>query len=153
MSASCQIRWATPSDEGPLLALMQALAEFEGYQAKFCVTEPVLTRMIFDQQSIQVLVAEDRATSDLIGMLVFYSLPFSYDLKPWWYIKELYVEPAYRSEKVGQRLMESLIRYCKEQGSSRIRWDVLADNHRAQQFYQKQGATHNDDWLLYSIGL
>ena len=148
---NCRIRRAQPGDEPRLLLLMQALAEFEGYLSAFCVTEQALTEVMFQTGQVQALVAEDQ--QQLIAMLVFYQLPFSYDLKPWWYIKELYVKPAYRSQQLGQQLMQQLIRDCQAQGGSKIRWDVLSTNQRAKAFYQSQGGAHDQQWELFSLKL
>lgn len=76
---------------------MKALAVFEGYIEAFCVSEQALTQVLFDTKQVEALVAEK--DQQLVGMLVYYRLPFSYDLKPWWYIKELCVAPNYRSQQ------------------------------------------------------
>ncbi|MBB1485098.1 GNAT family N-acetyltransferase [Oceanospirillum sediminis] len=148
---NCRIRRAQPGDEPQLLLLMQALAEFEGYLSAFRVTEQALTEVMFQTGQVQALVAEDQ--QQLVAMLVFYQLPFSYDLKPWWYIKELYVKPAYRSQQLGQQLMQQLISDCRAQGGSKVRWDVLSTNQRAKAFYQSQGGAHDQQWELFSLKL
>lgn len=144
-----QIRWAKPGDEGELLVLMKALAKFEGYIDQFAVTEADLSRVLFQEPSTQVLVAQVEQT--LVGMLVFYRLPFTYDMKPWWLMKELYVDEQYRSLGIGEQLFQALKAYAQAEGGSRIRWDVLSTNLPAQRFYQRQGARHNDQWQLYDL--
>lgn len=149
--SKAQIRWAEPGDELALLKLMQALATFEGYRDQFAVTESALNDVLFQRKTAQALVAE--IAHQPIGMLVFYPLPFTYDLKPWWLMKELYVEPAYRNDGVGEQLFSALTHYAKAQGGSRIRWDVLSTNLPAQRFYQRQGARHNQNWQLFDLTL
>lgn len=146
-----KVRWATPGDESQLLALMSALAEFEGYKKDFCVTEQAVTDVFFQQKSVHAIVAEDN--DQLVGMLVYYKLPFSYDLKPWWFIKELYVVPEYRAHALGKALMQTLIDHAKQNGGSKIRWAVLHDNDRAQQFYKRMGAEKEDLWDLFNLEL
>ncbi|CAH0543196.1 GNAT family N-acetyltransferase [Vibrio marisflavi] len=145
------IRRVQPGDEPELLQLMEALAEFEGYSEAFCVSEPALTQVLFETEQVEALVAEQ--DQRLVGMLVYYRLPFSYDLKPWWYIKELYVAPAYRSQQLGREMMQSLITHCRQQGGSKIRWDVLSNNHYAQDFYRALGAKAELHWQLFSLSL
>lgn len=146
-----RVRWATPGDEPRLLTLMSALADFEGYSEDFCVTEQAITDVFFEQQSAQAIVAE--SNDQLVGMLVFYLLPFSYDLKPWWFIKELYVEPECRAQALGKSMMQALIDHAKRKGGSKIRWAVLRDNDRAQRFYKSMGAEKDESWDMFNLEL
>ena len=84
-----------------------------------------------------------------MGMLVFYQLPFSYDLKPWLYIKELFVHKSARGKGIARSLMIALAKDAEHIGCSKIRWDVLTSNDKAQRFYNKLGARFNSDWQLY----
>ena len=143
------IRHALREDCAELVDLMRALAEFEGYIEHFHVTPSALSEKLFDQQQVSALVAV--ADKGLVGMLIYYPLPFTYDLKPWFYIKELFVKPAFRSQKIGLQLMRVLSEECDKLGGTKIRWDVLSSNENAQRFYQSLGAKHEIDWQLYSL--
>jgi N-acetylglutamate synthase-like GNAT family acetyltransferase len=94
MSESAVIRHAQRSDIAALLSMMTALAKFEGYAEKFRVTATELA----DQP---------------LGMLVYYHLPFSYDLKPWVYMMELFVYEPMRSAGIGKKLMQHFINDCR----------------------------------------
>lgn len=80
MSESAVIRHAQRSDIAALLSMMTALAKFEGYAEKFRVTATELEIRLFNHQDFKVLIAE--LAGQPLGMLVYYHLPFSYDLKP-----------------------------------------------------------------------
>ena len=149
LPSSVNIRPATASDIPELLALMKALAEFEGYSDQFAVTEEAVHERLIEHQSIQILVADTH--DQLAGMLVSYELPFTYDLSPWLYIKELYVCPKFREQGVANALFKNLACLGNERGVSKIRWDVLKTNIKAQKFYQSQGAQHDASWQLYSL--
>ena len=146
-----EIRHARRGDCGALLEQMQALALFEGYADRFCVTRAALEDRLFDRRDFDVLVAERSGL--LIGLLVYCALPFTYDLKPWLYMKELHVSEQSRSLGVGRMLMESLIAAGCKRGVSRIRWDVLTRNQHAQRFYRSMGAAAEDDWQLFGLDL
>ena len=67
------------------------------------------------------------------------------------YLEDLFVLPAFRSQRVGYALMK----YCAEQawkrGCGRLEWIVLEWNTHAIDFYERLGAKHLDDWLLYRL--
>lgn len=150
MTPEVVIRQARPNDCADILSLMRKLALFEGYESEFKVTEAALQAGLFEQRTFYVLVAScDQA---LVGMLVYYFLPFTYDLSPWIYIKELYIENEYRSRGIGKALMKALIEICRENGGTKIRWDVLEDNHSARNFYFSLGARCDRQWELFSLG-
>lgn len=132
-----------------ILGLMKDLAEFEGYLDKFVVTKATLEQLLFKEKSIGILVAE--VNDNLIGILVYYYLPFSYDLTNWIYIKELYISPDYRGMSIGKQLMIHLAKICTCKGGRKIRWDVLSSNQSARRFYESLGAIHEDNWKLYSL--
>jgi len=148
-SQSTIIRHADPSDIDSILSLMLALAEFEGYAEQFVVTKDELKHRLFTKKDFSVLVAEHEQNT--VAILVYYTLPFTYDLKPWFYIKELFVDGAYRSKGLGKKLMIGLAEEAKNQGCSKIRWDVLSTNEPAKAFYQSLGAAQDEDWALFSL--
>ncbi|WP_444887603.1 GNAT family N-acetyltransferase [Microbulbifer sp. VAAC004] len=145
------IRNAKPSDIRQLLEMMRGLAKFEGYLDKFKVTEEELNNRLFKRADFQCLVAEDSGVA--IGYLVFYALPFTYDLTPWLWIKELYVvgNKEYRRKGVGRALMGYLIKEAYERGSAKIKWEVLSTNVDAQAFYQQLGGAPEQKWQIWSL--
>lgn len=144
------IRHAERRDSDELLSMMIQLAEFEGYADGFRVTKPELEKRLFESEDFCVLIAEVDGRAS--GMLVYYYLPFTYDLTPWVMIKELFVKNECRSRGVAKRLMTALAKVCVEQGSRKIRWDVLSSNIKAKRFYESLGAESSDTWELYGMG-
>ncbi len=149
MSGAIRVRPAQREDAQQVLALMFALAEFEGYSADFRVTLEELMQRCFVRHDFEVLVAE--AGGELLGMLVYYEQPFTYDLKPWFVIKELYVRETSRGAGVGRMLMKEAARHCQLQGGGRLRWEVLVDNLSAQRFYGSLGARANAGWQTWHL--
>ena len=136
---------------------MRSLAEFEGYLDKFAVTQDDIQRLCIEQQKFHILVASQGTCQSgkpvLKGILVWYELPFTYDLFPWLFIKELYVSEAARGQGVGDALMTELIAIAKRRGSNKIKWEVLTSNINAQGFYKKLGAKAELDWQTFSLAL
>ncbi|MDP1932646.1 MAG: GNAT family N-acetyltransferase [Gammaproteobacteria bacterium] len=149
MKGELSIRSAQPEDVGQLLVFMRALAEFEGYITDFKVSESELRRRCFVNQDFHVLVAE--MGDELIGMLVYYTQPFTYDLAPWFVIKELFVHETARGLGAGRRLMKEAALRCVEEGGSRLRWEVLVDNPAARSFYSSLGAQADTQWQTWHL--
>ncbi len=140
------IRHANAQDSEQVLSLMKQLAIFEGYINNFEVTDKVIKAQI--NHSFYALVADDG--NKIVGLLVYYFLPFTYDMAPWLFIKELYVDENSRGQNIGQLLMLKAQNICQQKGGSRMTWSVLSTNFHAQNFYQSLGASHDKDWQLYS---
>ncbi len=146
---SIEIREPKVSECSHLLHLMQQLADFEGYRDKFCVTEHDLLTRYFNHREFEILVAEHQG--ELVGLLVYYFLPFSYDLTPWMFIKELFVDKQCRGLHIGSLLMRRAAKVCHDQGGSQIRWAVLTDNLPAQTFYRSLGAQPDVEWQNFQL--
>lgn len=144
------VRHAVEADCPQLLSLMKKLAVFENYIDDFQVTELALIQHGFQKHpNYTAIVAE--SSQQLVAYLVYYLIPFSYDLKPTLFIKELWVDDKCRGDNIGSRLMKATIKDAKKHQCGRIKWDVLADNYTAQQFYQQLGAYHDKCWQGYIL--
>lgn len=144
------IRQACAADVPQLLTLMRALAAFEDYLADFAVAEDALHQRAFGPAAqCRIFVAE--AGGELRGYAVALLIPFTYDLRPTVRLKELYVAPPWRSRDLGRRLLAALAQWALKHGASRLHWDVLAGNDRAQTFYQRLGGQPVRKWIAYEM--
>lgn len=143
------IRPAAKDDTDEILSMMIELAIFEGYKRDFKLTKIELIERLFERKDFSVLIAEYKGC--VAGILVFYTLPFTYDLAPWVYIKELFIKADYRFSGIGKKLLSELARRCVFNGHSKIRWDVLSNNLAAQKFYFSIGAKEESHWKLFSL--
>ena len=145
------IRLATSTDIPRLLALMRGLAEYEHYLDVFAVTEETLQRQGFEKSppDFYALVAD--SDSELLGMLVYYLIPFTATAKPTLFIKELYVSEGARGQKVGERLMKAAAQQALEHGCGGMRWAVADWNAGGKKFYERLGATPNPVWIDYGL--
>jgi len=144
--AMLEIRKAVESDIPSLLPLMRELAEFEKYSNDFAITEEVLREQGFRRSppDFHCLVAEEGAT--VLGLLVYYLVPFTYRAKPNLIIKELYIADRHRSRGIGRQLMKAVAREAQELGCGVIKWWVARWNERGMEFYKRLGATIDSEW-------
>lgn len=128
---------------------MEQLAVFENYIDGFAITPEVVKESGFRKNppDFYCLVAEDE--DRMAGMLVYYFLPYTAQNKPAMYMKELYVEEAYRGQKIGEQLMNALKTEAVKNNCSQIKWTVAPWNKSGQKFYERLGAKENKDWLNY----
>lgn len=152
--SSVRVRRAVEGDIPALLTLMRRLAEFEGYDAAFAVTESTLLRQGFTHQppDFHALVIDSPAApAELSGMLVYYLIPFTFRTRPTLYIKELYVAESGRGHGVGEALMRATATAAMEHDCATIKWQVAEWNAAAQRFYERLGATANREWVEFVL--
>ncbi len=139
------------SDISSVLPLMRDLAVFEQYIDSFAVTESVLLEQGFRNlpPNFYCLVAEQG--SQIIGVLVYYFLPFSASAKPVLYIKELFVHDTARGHGTGKMLMQRAALEARDAGCSGVKWTVASWNEPAKRFYESLGARANPVWIEYGL--
>ena len=146
-----RVRRAVEADIPQLLDLMRRLAEFEGYAAHFAVDEETLREQGFRRQpaDFHALVAgEDGA---LVGMLVYYFVPFTFRARPTLYVKELYVVESARGQRAGEELMRAAADEALRRGCAAIKWQVADWNRDGRRFYERLGATADPVWIDFAL--
>ena len=148
---SVTVRHWTETDISSVLPLMRDLAVFEHYIDSFKVTETVLLEQGFrlEPPNFSVLVAE--LENRIVGILVYFFLPFSASAKPLLYVKELFVTQAARGHGAGKALMQRAALEAREAGCSGVKWTVARWNDPAKRFYESLGAAANPVWIEYGL--
>lgn len=147
------IRKATEKDSHKIWVLMKELAVFEKYIDSFAITPEVVKNSGFRKSppDFHCVVAEDN--DKIVGILVYYFLPYTAQNKPAIYMKELYVDENYRGRKIGERLMNALWDEALVHNCEQIKWTVAPWNKAGQKFYERLGANQNNEWLNYEWNL
>ena len=145
------IRKAVEADGPALLPLMRELARFEKYENAFAVTEEGLLEQGFRRSppDFHCFVAEGNGA--LVGILVYYFVPFTYRAKPNLVIKELYVADRHRGKGAGKLLMKEIAKEAERAGCGMIKWYVAKWNERGIQFYERLGARIDPDWHEFQL--
>lgn len=147
------IRKMVERDTEQVFPLMKALAVFEQYIDSFAITPEVVREVGFRKNppDFHCLVAEQQG--EIVGMLVYYFLPYTAQNRPAIYMKELYVAEQARNQKIGEQLMNALKDEAKAHHCTAIKWTVAPWNEDGMRFYQRLGAVENRDWLNYELTL
>ncbi|MFK7958352.1 MAG: N-acetyltransferase family protein [Lysobacterales bacterium] len=136
-----------------LIGLMKELAQFEDYLDDFAVNEADLVqRGLCQSPQFDIQVAHT-ADGTLFGMAVYYTVPYTYDLRPDMVLKELFVTREARGAGVGEALMDAVCCEARKLGCKRLRWLVMRSNQRAKGFYSRLGATEDAKWDNWRLAL
>ena len=145
-----RVRPARPDDSTAIVSLILGLAEYEKLPPPDAAAQQRLLRDAFgDRPRFEVFLAE------LDGRVVAYAFVFetysTFLALPTLYLEDLFVLPEYRGRAVGYSMMRFLAREARSRGCGRMEWVVLDWNRPAIDFYERLGAKHLSDWLVYRL--
>ncbi len=141
------VRRAKLSDVSALLALMQELAIYEDYIDVFKVDEnEIIARGFGESPEFSALVAVDEESGELLGMAVYYLIPFTFTLLPDMCLKEFFIKPDWRGKGLGDLIFSALHAQAILLGCGQIHWLVMDGNKGAEAFYRKCGASEDTKW-------
>jgi GNAT superfamily N-acetyltransferase len=131
--------------------LMRDLAVFEQYIDVFAITpEIVLEKGIKKSPpDFYCLVAD--SDKGIVGILVYYFLPYTAKNTTAIYMKELIVKDGFRGHKIGEQLMAALKAIAKAHKCSNISWGVVPWNKDGMRFYERLGGEEEKNMLTYNL--
>lgn len=144
------IREMKKQDIPELLRLMEAIVLFEG-DTDFSLSENDLLSMGFGNNIQFGAIVADAGNNKLVGIAVYYIIPFMHNLKPSLMLKWLYVDANHRGKSIGKNLLKNLAKYALNNGYIKFNWFVLSNNVDAQKFYSSIGAKPDDKWIRWTI--
>jgi GNAT superfamily N-acetyltransferase len=69
------------------------------------------------------------------------------------YLEDILVTESMRGQGIGQQLFNRLMEEARKKGFKRVTWQVLDWNEPAINFYRRQGAKLDPEWLNATIDL
>jgi GNAT superfamily N-acetyltransferase len=144
------IRAAGAGEEGLILSLLRALAEYEKLLDKFHITEAVIKR---DYLGVQPRIQCDLAFEDgrAVGIATWYWTYSSFAAERGIYLEDLFVLPEFRGRGHGKALLKHLAATAVKNGGGRVEWSVLPWNKPSIDFYEGIGAERMTDWFIYRL--
>ncbi|NJL20757.1 MAG: GNAT family N-acetyltransferase [Leptolyngbyaceae cyanobacterium SM1_3_5] len=139
MTASVEIRSATPADVPIIFDQICALADYEKLRHEVTGSAIALDKHLFgDQPCIEALIAE--IAGDPVGFALYFPTYSTTVFRSGIYLEDLYVQPSARGQGVGKALLSTLARRLVDRNWSHLNWSVLDWNTPAIQFYERIGA-------------
>lgn len=125
-----KIRKGCREDAHQMWELMRDLAVFEQYIDSFAITPEIVVASGFDKEpaDFHTFVAADG--DKIVGLAVYYFLPFTAQNRPAIYLKELYISPDYRGQHLGEQLMQALKAEARVHNCQQIKWTVAPWNEQ-----------------------
>ena len=146
------VRKAVASDEPAILALVDALADYEKLARPTAEARKRLMEDMFGTRPrIDCFVAF--ADGYPVGYAILLETYSSFLALPTLYLEDLFILEEYRLRGVGRALFATALDEAKRRGCGRMEWTVLEWNQLAIDFYNKIGGTHMKEWQLYRITL
>ena len=143
-----RIRPARPGDANLVIRFIRELAEYERLADRVTARADDIADAL-DDGRINVLFAE--ADGEPAGFALYFFNFSTFIGRPGLYLEDLFVRPRYRGLGLGHRLLQALAAVALERGAERMDWAVLDWNATAIAFYERLGATHQNDWLPFRL--
>lgn len=130
------------------LALYENAAEevvlsYEQFSKDFGMSHPIYKLHVAE-------VSDSTGNQIIAGISLFY---FAYST---WkgkmvYLEDLVVSQTYRRQGIGEKLIESIFQFARDENANQVRWHVLDWNKPAIQFYEKLGVKMEEEWVTCKL--
>jgi GNAT superfamily N-acetyltransferase len=100
---------------------------------------------LFDDQICSAIVATN-PDNTVVGFALYY-ISYSTWKGRCLYLEDFYVQEADRKQGYGQALFDEVVRIANQMGVKRMDWQVLDWNHTALNFYRRNHATLDPEWI------
>jgi GNAT superfamily N-acetyltransferase len=141
---------ATPRDVPDVLAMIEALAEYEKLRPLCVATEAGLHAALFGSPpAAEVLVGWEGPVR--VAFALFFHNFSTFLGRKGLYLEDLFVQPPHRGRGYGRALLIHLARIAVARECGRFEWAVLDWNAAAIGFYESLGATLLPDWRITRV--
>jgi GNAT superfamily N-acetyltransferase len=145
------IRAATETDVPVLLRMIRSLAEYEKLSHEVIATEASLCGALFGAKPVAEAVL-GYAGPEPVAFAVFFRTFSTFLGAPGLYLEDIFVQPPWRGQGLGKRLLAHLAETALERGCIRLEWAVLDWNEPAIRFYRSLGAEPREACTIYRLG-
>ena len=113
-------------------------------------TEELLKETLFGERQVaEIIIGYAGATP--VGFALFFHNFSTFLGLPGIYLEDLYVQPRYRGNGLGRKMLQYVAQLAKERQCGRVEWSVLDWNEPSIQFYRSLGAKPLDDWTMFRV--
>lgn len=148
---SIAIRKAEATDCPQMLELVKELAAYERAPDEVTVSIEEFVGAGFGPSPVwEAFVAE--WDGRIVGISLFY-IRYSTWKGRRLYLEDIIVTENMRGQGIGRLLFDETLKLCKDRKYSGMVWQVLEWNEPAINFYQKYGATFDNEWMNVSLAI
>jgi GNAT superfamily N-acetyltransferase len=151
LTTEVTLRSARETDVPAILALIQALADYEKLRDACVATEESLRATLFcDPPWAKVTIAE-LPGGRIAGFALHCTNYSTFLARPGIWLEDLFVYPEFRGHGIGRKLLAHLARHALEQNFGRVEWNVLDWNTPSIAFYESLGALRLSEWNTFRL--
>ena len=114
----------------------------------------IQTRLDNNESVIFVAIIKEKDETIPVGFTQLYPKFSSARAIKIWVLNDLYVEHEYRKQGIGESLINTALKYAKDDQTSYIELSTAVDNHTAQSLYESMGFIKQNfgtDFFNYKI--
>jgi ribosomal protein S18 acetylase RimI-like enzyme len=137
--AALAIRPARAEDAVEMVRMIRALAAHVGHSSRARVTAEALERTASSAEPPWRALVADPGSGSLAGLCLYSIVYSTWRGAPGLFVIDLYVDPRWRREGLGARLLQAAGKLGHAAGCRFIRLDVDAGNEGAMRFYERLG--------------
>ena len=143
------IRQAEPRDLAHIHRSLVDLARHVHEEDKMKSSVADLRRALFGPEpAVQGIVAE--FASEYAGMSLFFRSYSTWHGRPGVYVQDIFVEPRFRGQRIGDRLLQQIAALTRARGGTYMRLAVDTRNFSAMRFYTRLGLAHSDTEQIHA---
>ena len=141
---------AKESDIPEILGLVRELAIYEKLLHLLSATVEDYRECLFGKNAVaEALVA--RKGTEAVGYAIFFRNFSTFLGKAGIYLEDIFVQPQYRGQGIGKKLLATVAAIAQQRGCGRLEWSVLDWNKPSIDFYRSIGATGLDEWTIFRM--
>jgi ribosomal protein S18 acetylase RimI-like enzyme len=149
LPSDVSIRAAMPDDLEAIHRSLLDLARHVDEEHKMTSTVADLRGAMFGADpAVAGIVAE--VASEYAGMCLFFPSYSTWHGRPGVYVQDIFVEPRFRGQGVGDRLLQQVAALSRAKGGAYMRLAVDTQNFSAMRFYTRLGIVHRDDEQIHA---
>lgn len=139
-----QIKKAGAGNVPQIIALIREFAEYENLSDYCEITEERLNAALFGETKVAEAIIIFQSEIP-IGYAIFYPNFASFRGQRGIYLEDIYIRQEFRGRGTGEMILKYIARLGRERGFERIDFQVLEWNTPAIRFYEKLGATRDEE--------
>jgi GNAT superfamily N-acetyltransferase len=124
--------------------LINELALYEKAPEQVTNTAEQLKIDLFDDPICEAIVAEENG--EVLGFALYYTSYSTWKGRSL-YLEDFYVSEQHRKRGIGQLLFNEILQIAKQRKVARMDWQVLEWNQLAIDFYKKNNAILDPEWI------
>ncbi|MFN8759428.1 MAG: GNAT family N-acetyltransferase [Tagaea sp.] len=146
-----RLRDARPGDEPAIVALIEALAEYEKLRDRCVATPEAMRAALFGAAPSCECVLAELESGRIAGFALFHGTFSTFLAKPGLWLEDLFVYPDLRGLGIGKALIAHGAKLCLARGYGRYEWSVLDWNAPSIAFYESIGARRKEGWIAMRV--